>query len=182
MNPSVGHRPGTHGKSATIVLAATEREVVEVSMRTCSQVTNRAEDLAAAHAAALPPEIREHLTGCPRCRRKLAAARVSRRLLDAVASEVEPRANFPDRVVAAAQMASARTRAEEECWRLGWRVVPAFGMLAATLFFVYRMSVPSILDGVFDTNDPTSVERLVLEGSSGGGDMVLQAMLGGDER
>lgn len=151
-------------------------------MRTCGAVMKRAEDLAAVHPAALSPEIREHLLGCPSCRRKLAAARLSRRLLDAVASEVEPRANFLERVVAAAQMARARTRAEEECWRLGWRVVPAFGMLAATLFFVYQMSVPSIMDGVFDTNDPTSVERLVMEGSSGGGDMLLQAMLGGDVR
>lgn len=151
-------------------------------MRTCSAVTRRAEDLAAVHPAALPPEIREHLTGCPRCRRKLGAARLSRRLLDAVASEIEPRANFPERVVAAAQMARARTRAEEEWWRLGWRVVPAFGMLAATLFFVYQISVPPIMDGLFDTNDLSSVERLVLEGSSGGGDMILQAVLEGEEQ
>lgn len=151
-------------------------------MRACSAITKRTEELAAFPVDGLPTEIRDHLTGCPICRRKLAAAWISRQLLDAVATEIELLADFPERVGAAVQVASARVSAEDDPWRLGWRLVPAFGTLAAALLLLYQLGVPPVPNGLFDTNGLTAGERLVLEGPSGEPDMVLEAVLDGDER
>lgn len=147
-------------------------------MGSCEEVAKRIEKLAALPAAELPSGIREHLAGCPACTRLLTAARVARGLLAAAADAPAPPAGFAERVVAALP-ASRAGRADEDLWRLGWGLVPAFAATVVLLLVLYQASAVPGPVGLVLAEGLSSGERLVLEPASPEPDAVLAAVMEG---
>ncbi len=148
-------------------------------MRVCRSVTRRRDELAALRPEGLPPEILAHLKTCLPCQRAVSGARLSRRLLQAAMTPIDPPADFAERVVTAARR---RSFLREDPWGLGWRVMPAFGAVVAALVLVYQLSIPPISIGLLDMDNLSAGERLVLERAPGGPDLVLTAVLEGYEK
>lgn len=149
-------------------------------MASCKEVGKRIEELAALPAAELPAEVRDHLAGCPACTRSLAAARVARGLLAAAADAPEPPAGFAERVLAALP-ASRPGRADEDLWRLGWGLVPAFATTVVVLLVLYQGSTGSGPVGLMPAEGLSAGERLVMDASLPEPDVVLAAVMEGGE-
>jgi predicted anti-sigma-YlaC factor YlaD len=149
-------------------------------MRSCGEVEKRIAELAALRPTEVPAEIREHLAGCPACRRALAAARLGRGLLAAAADAPEPPAEFADRVLAALP-GTRPSRPETEMWRLGWGLVPAFAATVAVLVILYQFqngALPGPI-GLVSMEELSAGERIVLEAAPPEPDLVLTAVMEG---
>jgi len=149
-------------------------------MRSCGEVEKRIAELAALRATGVPAEIREHLAGCPACTRALAATRLSRGLLAAVADAPEPPAEFADRVLATLPE-TRPSRPETELWRLGWGLVPAFAATVALLMILYQFqdsTLPGPI-GLVSVEELSAGERIVLEATPPESDLVLTAVMEG---
>lgn len=147
-------------------------------MESCKEVGRRIGELAALPVAGLPAGARDHLAGCPRCAGALAAVRLRRGLLAAAADPPEPPAKFADQIVAALP-ASRAGRADEDLWRLGWRLVPAFATTVVLLLVLYQASPVSGPTGLVEAEALSAGERLVLEGSPPEPDAILAAVMEG---
>ncbi len=150
-------------------------------MARCREIAKQIGELASRSAAELPVEIREHLAGCQACTSAMAAARVRRGLLAAVAAGGEPPAGFADRVMASLA-GTRRGRADEDLWGLGWRVVPTFAAALALVLFLYQASPGPPPTGLVPAEGLSSSEELALGALSLEPDLILEAVMEGGSR
>lgn len=152
-------------------------------MTQCQEVEKRAVELAALRATEVPAGVREHLAGCPRCARALAAARLHRGLLAVAADAPEPPAGFAARVLAALP-ASRPSLPDRETWRLGWGLVPAFAATVAVLSFLYQLQGNALTPamGLVPLESLSAGEWIVLDTSPAEPDLVLRAVMEGGGR
>jgi hypothetical protein len=148
-------------------------------MKSCSAMTRDLTAVAAARPADLPGWVREHVAVCPRCARRLAAARLAQRLVTARAEILEPPQGFADRVTARLTGRRGAHEPVSEVWRPAWGLVPVFAAAAAALFIVYQASEGPGPAGLFPTEGLSASESLLLGSSAPDMDAVLSAILEG---
>jgi len=152
-------------------------------MKPCKAIRRTAIDLAAIPPAQLPPWVREHLTSCPNCLRALEGARLSLGLAAAAAEGPEPPAGFAEGVLAALPAGGPLWgRAQADPWRPAWGLVPAFAAMAAALLILFQSSATPMAGGLLPVEGLSAGERLVMEGHPPDPDLVLAAVMEGDDR
>ena len=149
-------------------------------MNTCDAVGKRITELVRLSQAEIPDWVREHAAACRQCRRRLAAARLVRVVVESGAEKVEPSAGFAHRIAVTVFHQAAARRTETELWRPAWGLVPAFGAVVVALLIVFQGSLTPEPTGMFLTEGLSSGEHLVLGSSAPNLDMVLSAVLEGD--
>jgi anti-sigma factor RsiW len=134
-------------------------------------------DLAERPPAGLPAATRQHLAECPACHRALAAARVTRGAIAALAETPEPPAEFAARVLRALPI--ARIVAPADPWRPAWMFLPAFAVVVAALFLLPAPILESDPAGLLSLSDLSDSEQMVFGGAALSPDLVLAAVLEG---
>ena len=148
-------------------------------MKSCSAMKRDLAELAALRPDDLPDGVREHVAGCRACARRLATARLSRRLVASVAEEVAPRSGFAERIMTAVAARAGVRGPEPDVWRPAWGLLPTFAAAVAALFILYQSSEGPGPSGLFPTEGLSAGERLVLAASAPDADDVLTAVLEG---
>ena len=146
-------------------------------MSKCRRIKGLLPDLAERPPAGLPAATRQHLAECPACHRALAAARVTRWAIAALAEAPEPPAEFATRVLRALPI--ARITVPADPWRPAWVFLPAFAAVVAALLFLPAPGLESDLPGLLSFSDLSVGEQLVFGGDAPRPDLVLAAVLEG---
>ena len=146
-------------------------------VRMCRLIRGTLPDLAERPPAGLPATTRQHLAECPACHRALAAARVTRRAIAALAEATEPPAEFAARVLRALPI--ARVTVPADPWRPAWVFLPAFAAVVVALFLLPAPGLESDLPGLLSFSDLSIGEQLVFGGDAPHQDLVLAAVLEG---
>jgi|GEM_PF-696887 len=161
-------------------------------MGPCEDLGKTLDELAALDAASLPSWAVDHLASCLTCTHALMRARLARGLLATANEGPEPPADFARRVLAALPASRPARVADQEFWRLSWRLVPAFAATAALLLILFQFEggvgsvsvglAPELTPGVAPEEGLSASERLVLGGAPPDLDQVLAAVMEGDGR
>lgn len=145
----------------------------------CRQIRRQRDVLAG--APALSPEGQDHLAACPRCARDVAAARLAAGLVRAAVTRTDPPAGFAARLGARAASVAGQPAADADVCRPAWGLLPAFAaMLGALLFLQQGAALPEPI-GLFQTENLTPLERVLLTPGEVNPDTVLEAVLGEGE-
>lgn len=148
-------------------------------MRKCRRIIRgMLPDLAARPPAGLPATTRQHLAACPACHRALAAARVTRRALAALAEAPKPPAEFAARVLRALPI--VRITVPADPWRPAWVFLPAFAAVVTALWLLPAPGLDSDVPGLLSVSELSVGEQLVFGGDALSPDRVLAAVLDGD--
>ncbi len=130
-------------------------------MDRCKMITREMERLSKLRPADMPEAARRHLTACPACSRRLAAARLVREFLVAGTEAISPPAGFADRVRTALAGRRVESRMDLDVWRPAWGLMPAFAAAVAALFIVYQTGEVPRPNGLLSTEELSAGEYLV---------------------
>jgi len=149
-------------------------------MKTCSAIEHDRNELAAVPPRELPGWVRDHLTACRTCQRRLAAARLARGMIAASVGNVPPSGSFAERVTNALTRRSPLPAPNGDLWRPAWGLVPAFTAAVITLLVLYQASSAPGPTGFFATDSLSAGEHIVLGSDAPETDAVLAAVLEGN--
>jgi hypothetical protein len=151
-------------------------------MKTCSAIERDRNQLAAVPPQELPGWVRDHLTTCRTCQRRLAAARLAGGMIAARAGDMTPSEGFAERVTHALTRRPSPEVSNGDLWKPAWGLVPAFTAAVITLFVLYQTSSVPGPTGFFSTDSLSAGEQLVLGSDAPETDTVLAAVLEGNGR
>ena len=149
-------------------------------MRLCRQIGRRIHGLASSRLTQMPAEIAPHLTVCPTCRRTVAAIRMTRGLVAALAEAPEPPVDFPDRIMGALAMRRNPVPLLPLPWQDGWGLVPIMAILALGLFVLYQTQVDQDVHELLSADNLSVSEQLALGTVAPQPEQVLAAVLEDD--
>jgi hypothetical protein len=151
-------------------------------MTTCSAIDRDRNGLAAVPPPELPGWVREHLTTCPTCKRRLMAARLARGMIATRAVGMTPSEGFAERVTKTLTGHPSREAPDGDLWKPAWGLLPAFTAAVITLFALYQTSAVPGPTGFFSTESLSAGEHLMLGSDAPETDAVLAAVLEGNGR
>jgi hypothetical protein len=149
-------------------------------MKPCSAIERDRNELAAVPTRELPGWVRDHLTTCRTCQRRLAATRLARGLITASVRDVSRSEGFAERVTNVLTRLPPREVSDGDVWRPAWGLVPAFTAAVIALFVLYQTSAVPGPTGFFATDSLSEGESLVLGSDAPETDAVLAAVLEGN--
>jgi hypothetical protein len=151
-------------------------------MKTCSAIDRDFNKLAGVPPQEFPGWVRDHLTACRTCQRRLAAARLARGMIAAHAGDMTPAEGFAERVTRRLTKRPSPEALNGDLWKPAWGLVPAFTAAVITLFVLYQTSSVPGPTGFFSTDSLSAGEHLILGSDAPETDAVLAAVLEGNGR
>jgi hypothetical protein len=148
-------------------------------MRSCRRF-RRAVDGWRGGAAGFPQELTAHLESCADCRRLVAAIRIARGAIAALAEGEVPPPQFVANVMRALRVRVAPVQGEGDLWRSAWQLVPAFAAVVLALFWWGPADLPMNSFDLLPLTGLSASERLVVDATPPAFETVAAVLVTGD--